>query len=156
MTLTFTNGQSIKMMNKLFKAITCILFLAASSVQADVVISDAWVRANAPGQSVGAAYMTLTSSQDSNLFQVKSPVASSVEIHSMSVKNGVMKMRELETLPLQAGKPEKLAPGGFHLMLFDLKEQLKAGGTVTLTLSFKDKVGEVSHQDVVLPIKEAN
>ncbi len=144
------------MMKKLFKTIGCIFFLMAANAQADVIISDAWVRANTPGQSVGAAYMTLKSPQDSNLFHVESPAAGSVEIHSMSVTNGVMKMRALETLPLQAGKPEKLAPGGFHLMLFDLKKPLKAGEQATFTLSFKDKTGKVTHQDVVLPIKEAN
>ena len=143
-------------MKKLFKTISCILFLAAGNAQADVIISDAWVRANAPGQSVGAAYMTLKSPQDSNLFQVESPAAGSVEIHSMSVTNGVMKMRALEALPLQAGKPEKLAPGGFHLMLFDLDKPLVAGEKATFTLSFKDKAGKVTHQKVVLPIKEAN
>ncbi len=143
-------------MKKLIKTIGYIIFLIAANAQADVIISDAWVRANAPGQSVGAAYMTLKSPQDSNLFHVESPATGSVEIHSMSVTNGVMKMRALETLPLQAGKPEKLAPGGFHLMLFDLKKQLKAGEQATFTLSFKDKAGKVTHQDVVLPIKEAN
>lgn len=143
-------------MKKLFNTIICTFSLVAGNAQADVIISDAWVRANAPGQSVGAAYMTLKSPQDSNLFLVESPAAGSVEIHSMSVTNGVMKMRALETLPLQAGKPEKLAPGGFHLMLFDLKKALKAGEKVTFTLSFKDKAGEVTHQDVVLPIKEVN
>lgn len=143
-------------MKNLFKTIACILFLTVGNAQADVIISDAWVRANAPGQTVGAAYMTLKSLQNSNLFQVESPAAGSVEIHSMSVTNGVMKMRALETLPLQAGKPEKLAPGGFHLMLFDLDKPLVAGEKATFTLSFKDKAGKVTHQEVVLPIKEAN
>lgn len=143
-------------MKKLFKVITCMIFFIAFNVQADVSISDAWVRANAPGQSVGAAYMTLNSPQDSSLFHAESSVAGSVEIHSMSVTNGVMKMRALETLPLQAGKPEKLAPGGFHLMLFDLKKQLVAGEKATFKLSFKDKAGKITHQEIVVPIKDAN
>ncbi len=121
-----------------------------------MLISDAWVRANAPGQSVGAAYMTMKSPQESSLFQIESPSAGSVEIHSMTMTNGVMKMRALETLPLQAGKAEKLAPGGFHLMLFDLKTPLKAGEKVAFKLSFKDKVGKITHQEVLLPIKESN
>ena len=120
------------------------------------MISDAWVRANAPGQSVGAAYMSLTSPQDSNLFAVESPAAGSVEIHSMTMTNGVMKMRMLENLPLAAGKVEKLAPGGFHLMLFDLKKPLKAGEQVKFKLSFKDKDNKITQQEVVLPIKETN
>lgn len=141
---------------KLFKSLICIGLFTACHAQADVVISDAWVRANAPGQSVGAAYMSLNSPQDSTLVLVKSPAAGSVEIHSMSMNNGVMKMRMLEELPLKAGKAEKLAPGGFHLMLFDLKKPLKAGEKATFTLCFKDKSGKITHQDIVLPIKEAN
>lgn len=146
----------MKIMKKLLKTMAYLCLFAAGTAQADVVITDAWVRANAPGQSVGAAYMTLQSAQDSNLFHAESSAAGSVEIHTMSVTNGVMKMRALESLPLQAGKPEKLAPGGFHLMLFDLKKPLKAGEQATFKLSFKDKAGKVTHQDVVLPIKEAN
>lgn len=143
-------------MKNLFSTILCVFILIACSAKADVQISDAWVRANAPGQTVGAAYMSLNSPQDTTLFQVKSAAAESVEIHSMTMTNGVMKMRALEALSLQAGKTEKLAPGGFHLMLFDLKKALKAGENATFTLSFKDKAGNISHQDVVLPIKETN
>jgi len=143
-------------MKNLFRTILCAFFFIAMNANADVLISDAWVRSNAPGQSVGAAYMTLKSPQDSTLFHVESTAAGSVEIHSMTMTNGVMKMRALETLSLQAGKSEKLAPGGFHLMLFDLKKPLKAGEKATFTLCFKDKAGNITHQDVVLPIKETN
>jgi len=122
----------------------------------DVLISDAWARATAPGQTVGAAYMTLTSPADSTLVYVESSIADSAEIHSMTMKNDVMIMRMLEELPLKAGKPEKLAPGGFHLMLFDLKAPLKAGETVMLTLCFKDEKGNITHQDVTLPVKLAS
>ena len=127
--------------------------LGVSSVQAAVAISDAWVRKNAPGQVVGAAYMTLKSPQDSTLVFVESPIAGSVEVHSMTMNNGVMKMRKLEELPLKAGNPEKLAPGGFHLMLFDLKKPLKNGENVDFKLCFKDKAGNITHQQVSLPVK---
>lgn len=128
------------------------LFFALNAM-ADVTVSDAWVRANAPGQSVGAAYMTLNSPQDSTLVYIETPAAGKVEIHSMSMANNVMKMRKLEALPLQAGKSEKLSPGGFHLMLFDLAKQLKAGDTAVFTLCFKDKSGNITHQNVTLDIK---
>ena len=135
----------------------CVLssLLFTLNAMADVTISDAWVRANVPGQSVGAAYMTLNSPQDSTLVYIESTAAGSVEIHSMSMNNNVMKMRKLEQLPLKAGKVEKLSPGGFHLMLFDLKKPLKIGDKAKFTLCFKDKVGNITHQDVMLPIKEA-
>ena len=120
----------------------------------EVAISEAWARASAPGQSVGAAYMTLTSPQDSTLVYVESAAAVEVQIHSMGMDKGVMKMRMLEELPLKARTPEKLAPGGFHLMLFDLKKPLAAGEGVTFKLCFKDSAGNISHQDVMIPIME--
>ena len=119
-----------------------------------VAISDAWVRANAPGQSVGAAYMTLNSPKDSTLVFVESDAAESVQIHSMTMDNGVMKMRMLEELTIKANMPEKLAPGGFHLMLFDLKKPLKAGENINFRLCFKDKAGDIKDQHISLPIKE--
>ncbi|MGQ0442152.1 MAG: copper chaperone PCu(A)C [Methylophilaceae bacterium] len=139
---------------KLLKYINCLALLVACNAWAEVTISDAWVRANAPGQKVGAAYMTLNSPQDSMLVYVEASMASSVEIHSMTMNNGVMKMRTLEALPLTAGKPEKLAPGGFHLMLFDLQKPLKAGEKVTFKLCFKDKTNKITHQNVTLPVKD--
>ena len=128
--------------------------LSACEANYSVAVLDAWARANAPGQTVGAAYMTLISAQDSTMVKVESDIAGTVEIHSMSMDNGVMKMRMLEELPLPAGKAEKLAPGGFHLMLFDLKKPLTAGESVKLTLTFRDNVGKVTQQVMTLPVKE--
>ncbi len=129
---------------------------AKTGADTEVAITDNWVRENAPGQSVGAAYMTLNSPKDSTLIKVETPAAGTVEIHSMSMDKGVMKMRMLEELPLKAGKPEKLAPGGFHLMLFDLKTPLKTGENAVFKLSFKDNAGNITQQSVMLPIKSAD
>lgn len=142
----------------IFIVLTCLLVSCKAKIDTEttVQITDSWVRESAPGQSVGAAYMTLTSPQDSTLVYVETPTAGSVEIHSMSMENNVMKMRMLEELPLKAGQPEKLAPGGFHLMLFDLKTPLKAGELAPFKLCFKDKTGNISHQSLILPIQSAN
>jgi len=110
-----------------------------SSIKNAISIKDAWVRPSHPGQDVGAAYMTLTSMQDVALVRVESDVSDSIEIHSMTMQNGVMKMRMLDNLPLVAGKPYKLEPGGFHFMLFDLKKALTAGESVNFVLYFKAK-----------------
>jgi copper(I)-binding protein len=139
---------------KLLKLIPIIFFLSACNTSTEVSVSDAWVRANAPGQAIGAAYMTLKSPQDSKMVYVEATsVAESVEIHSMSMNNGVMKMRMLDELTLKAGTPQKLAPGGFHLMLFDLKAPLKVGDKITFKLCFKDKNDIITHQNVTLPVK---
>ena len=144
---------------KLIKYIISLLVLAfllsACEVNNRVAVIDSWARASVPGQSVGAAYMTFISADDSNFVRAETPIASSVEIHSMTMDNGVMKMRMLPELQLKAGKEEKLAPGGFHLMLFDLKKQLKAGEQLELKLTFRDASGKITQQALTLPIKEA-
>jgi hypothetical protein len=121
---------------------------------ADVTISNAWARTTNPGQEVGAAYMTLKSDSAARLIKVESQVAGTVEIHEMSMNNGVMKMRMMETLDLPAGKSVELAPGGFHLMLFDLKKPLAPGDQVDMLLTLKDKTGKVFKQKIRLPVKE--
>jgi len=132
----------------MFKQLRCIaLCLLLSAIQsawaADALrISHDWVRATAPGQAVGAAYMTLTSTEDATLIKVESDVAGSVEIHSMTMNDGVMRMRMLETLPLKAQQAVNLEPGGFHLMLFNLKGPLKAGANVTFKLHVQDSHGK--------------
>lgn len=132
------------------------LSFACFSAQAAVEVTDAWARATPPGQDVGAAYMNLKSDQKTKLVGTSSPVAGSVEIHEMSMTNGVMKMRMLKTMPLAAGKVVKLAPGGFHLMLFDLKKPLTAGETIEIELSLQDAQGKTSKQKVIVPVKADN
>ena len=118
-----------------------ILIFTACSASAlakdSVSIENAWVRATPPGQNVGAGFMTFTSQQDVTLISATSDVSKSIEIHSMSMQNGVMKMRMLENLAIKANKPYKLEPGGFHLMLFDLEKPLTAGDYVNFELTFK-------------------
>ena len=138
-------------MNRL--AITLSLLLWSLGAHAGVEISNAWARSTAPGQEVGAAYMSLKSTMAAKLLEVKSPVAESVEIHEMSMNNGVMKMRMLDVLDLPAGKTVKLEPGGFHLMLIDLKKPLTAGENIEISLTVKDNRGKLSTQKVSLPVK---
>ncbi len=142
------------LINRIFILLVFTSLLNACEQNHSVAIMDSWVRANAPGQSVGAAYMTLLSAQDSTMVKVESDIAGSVEIHSMNMDDGVMKMRMLDELPLKAGKQEKLAPGGFHLMLFDVKKPLAVGENVNFTLSFKDAAGKITLQKVTLPVKD--
>jgi periplasmic copper chaperone A len=118
-----------------------------------VSIQNAWVRPTSAGQEVGAAYMTLTSNQDVNLVHVDSDVTKNIEIHSMVMKNGVMKMRMLESLPLKATTPYKLEPGGFHLMLFDLKKPLTEGAQVNLELTFKNQKNVEFKQKIKASVK---
>lgn len=121
-----------------------------------VSIKNAWVRPSNPGQEVGAAYMTFLSSQDTTLISVESDITNTIEIHSMSVENGVMKMRMLDTLELQAGKPYKLEPGGFHLMLFDLKKPLIRDDQVKFVLTFKKKNKASVKQRIIVKVQDSH
>ncbi len=138
--------------SRLLLPLLLIVISTAASAKDSVSIENAWVRPTVPGQDVGAAYMTFVSDQDATLIHAESDVTNSVEIHSMSMQNGVMKMRMLENLPLKAGKPYKLEPGGFHLMLFDLKKPLAAGNYVNFELTFKSGNTEFKQQ-IKAPIK---
>ena len=138
------------------KFITALCLLGASVLaHSEVKLTDAWVRASNPGQFVGAAYLTLTSLQDVTLVYIETERAGSVEMHSMTMQNGIMKMRSMEELPVPAGKPVKLAPGGLHLMLFELPTPFKAGEQVKFRLCFKDKQGKITDQFITMPVKAA-
>ena len=115
----------------------CMLICSntVSFAQGSVTAGQAWVRPTVPGQEVTGAFMTLQSVQHTKLIKVESEVASTAEIHSMSMRNGVMQMRELKGLDLPAGKQVTLAPGGYHIMLFDVKKRLHEGDTIPLTLT---------------------
>ena len=139
---------------KLYFVLTMLvsMLLACSKQAPEINITDNWVRATAEGQDVGAAYMTITSASDTSLVKVESSASDSIEIHSMSMENGIMKMRMLEQLDLKAKTPNKLTPGGFHLMLFDLKKPLKAGETVSFSLHFKNQAGKEILATISSPI----
>ena len=128
------------MNSKIALIITAIL-LSTQAFAGEVTIDEAWSRASAPGQENGFAGMVITSKKDARLIAVSTPAASSAEIHTMTMDNGVMKMRQLENLPLPALQAVKLGPGGDHLMLIGLLTPLKAGDNISLTLTvqFADK-----------------
>ena len=107
---------------------------AAPAVLAQVAVSDPWVRGTVAGQKATGAFMQLTAAQDARLVSASSPIAGIVEVHEMAMEKDVMKMRKLANgLALPAGKAVELKPGGFHVMLMDLKQQIKAGDAVPMT-----------------------
>ena len=109
------------------KSLLAALVLAALSgpVAAQVKVGDPWVRATVPQQKATGAFMSLTAEKGTRLVEAKSPVAGVVEIHEMAMENNVMKMRAVPGLDLPAGKPVELKPGGYHVMLMDLKGRKK-------------------------------
>ena len=126
-------------MRRLLSHAAAILLLAPACAFAQVRVSDPWVRATVPQQKVSGAFMQISSSRDARLVEVRSPVAGVVEIHEMAMDRGVMRMRPVPGVDLPAGRKVDLKPGGYHLMLMDLKRQLKEGESVPLTLVLEGK-----------------
>jgi copper(I)-binding protein len=119
----------------------------AQSVKAgDLVISQPWTRATAGGAKVGGGYLTIENKGTTadKLVGGSTDAAAKLEVHQMSMSNGVMKMHQVEGgLTIEPGKTVKLAPGGYHLMLVDLKHPFKQGEKVPVTLEF-EKAGKVA------------
>lgn len=117
---------------------------ASSASTGSLHVENGWMRATAPGQSVGGGFLTVNNQgADDRLVGASSPASASVELHTMSMDNNVMRMREVNDIEVPSGKKLELQPGGLHLMFIDLKAPLKAGETVPLNLRF-EKAGEVS------------
>ena len=135
------------------------VFLIGSRVPAlaadAVSVGKPWVRATVPGQSVAGAYLDITAKADAVLVGVASPVAARAELHTMTMDGGVMKMRPLDKLDLPAGKTVNLKPGGHHVMLIDIRRELKAGERVPLTLTVQDPRGARSTLQVDAEVRAA-
>jgi len=137
-----------------FVAIAVLFTVASGSLYAqNVDVKNAWVRASVQGQKATGAFMQLTASQPTTLVGVASPVAGVAEVHEMKMDGDVMRMRALpQGLPLPAGQPVALTPGGYHVMLMDLKATLPKDSTIPLTLTFKDAKGVESRVELKLPV----
>lgn len=128
-----------------------ICTLADADVKAQTVeVKDAWVRSTVPGQKGTGAFMKITAKNGASLIGVSSPVAGVSEVHEMKMDGDVMKMRAMPALELPAGKAVELKPGGYHVMLMDLKSPVLPGSMVPVTLLFKDSKGTESKVELNL------
>lgn len=133
--------------------LVAVLALGCAAAHAQSVeVKDAWVRATVTGQKGTGGFMKLTSKTPLQLVGVKSPAAGVAEVHEMKMDGDVMRMRALPSLDLPVGKTVELKPGGFHLMLMDLKQPLVKDTTVPVTLVFKDAQGKLTEQALSLPV----
>ena len=108
--------------------------VAQAAWAANISVTDAWARATMPGQPVSGAYMQIQADADARLLSVSSSVVPRVEVHEMNMDGGVMRMREVKSIELPKGKTVSLEPGGFHIMLMNLKKPIAAGDVIPLTL----------------------
>jgi len=105
-----------------------------------LTIDHPFARATPPGARTGGAFLTIRNAgaKADKLVGVASPAAGTAEIHSMAMEGNVMRMHPVVALDVPPGSTVALRPGGFHLMLFDLKQPLRAGDVVPLTLTFEN------------------
>jgi periplasmic copper chaperone A len=126
-------------MKKLIVAtIVGITISFSTSTLAQVVAKDAWVRTTVAQQKVTGAFMQLQSPKAVKVISASSPISDTVEIHTMEIQGEVMKMRAINSLDIPAGQVVELKPGSYHIMLFNLKSQVKAGDIVPITLTVED------------------
>lgn len=134
--------------------VTAALFFTALPAIAQVTVVDPWVRGTVAQQKATGAFMLLKAEQNSRLLAVKSSVAGLVEIHEMAMEKDIMKMRALPNgLVLPAGKTVELKPGGYHIMLIDLKQQMREGEAVPLTLIVEGHDKKQTQIEIKAPVK---
>ncbi|NVO07619.1 MAG: copper chaperone PCu(A)C [Rhodoferax sp.] len=136
-------------------AVSFTLLSQAALAQA-VSVKNAWVRATVQGQKATGAFMALNAPSTTRLVAVSTPVAAVAEVHEMRMEGDIMKMAAIQGgLELPAGKTVELKPGGYHLMLMDLKLPLKKDSSIPLTLVFKDAKGVESRLELKVPVGTA-
>jgi len=118
-----------------------------------ITVAHPWARATPGGVKVGGAYLEIKAAagKGDRLVAARSPVAGSAEIHSHTVDGGVVRMVRVDGVAVGGGKSLVLAPGAYHIMLVDLKQPLKEGDLVKLTLVF-EKAGEIEVDATVEPV----
>jgi periplasmic copper chaperone A len=133
--------------------IAALVWAASGSALAQVNVSSAWARSTVPGQGGTGAFMTIVSKDGGKLVGAASAVAGVVELHEMAMENNVMKMRAIPALDLPAGREVELKPGGYHVMLLDLKRPLKVGEKVQIELRLETRDGKRVTQPVEVEVR---
>lgn len=134
-------------MQHIFKSILCAVFIlvgslgsAVSAMAAEVVIKDAWLRESIPGTENGAGYLTLTNTgtESVTLVGASTEAARATEVHQHILRDGMMRMKRVPELTIEPNQSVVFQPGGYHLMLFGVKNAFRVGDSIEFTLQFSD------------------
>ncbi len=121
-------------------AFATLAFVAATPAWAQpatVAVTQAWSRATAGAARTAAIYVTITAAQPDRLTGASTPIADTAELHRSEMRNGMMEMRAItDGLDVTPAAPIRMSPGGYHIMLTGLKQPLKQGDHVAITLTF--------------------
>jgi len=125
-----------------FFLIFALLLVMINNTHATSLINaeDGYIKASIPGSDITAAYMTLNNTGDKaiTLQKITSTISDRIEIHEHSMADGMMRMREVAEVVVEAKAQVVLQPSGLHLMIFDLKKQLVEQDLIPLTLTFSN------------------
>ena len=141
-------------MKKVFLLVLTGLLLSACTTKEGIEIRDTWMRPTAQGDN-GAVYFVIHnySTVEDELIGVSAEIAQAVEIHESMIMNGdVMEMQMLSSVPLGLGKDVDFSPGGLHVMLVELREEVKLGDSIEITLHFKNSEDVIVH----VPVQESS
>jgi copper(I)-binding protein len=128
-------------------------FMALGAAHAQVSVSSAWVRATVAQQTATGAFMQIRSTQTLQLVGVRTPLTQVAQVHQMSMANGVMRMAEVASVEVGPTQPLELKPGGYHVMLMDLKQAVQPPQEVALTLIFAGPNGQQLEVPVMAEVK---
>ena len=131
----------------------CLGLVAGLAFAGDVEITDIWSRATAPGQKVAGVYFDIESKRGAKLVGAQTSLTDRAELHIMSMDDGVMRMRQVESVDLPPGETVKFKPGGYHVMLLDLKRPLEPGTKVVLTLLVEDEKQEITRYLITAEVR---
>ena len=141
-------------MHRIAQSIFATIVLAAGGTAwSQTSVKDPWVRGTVAQQKASGAFMQITSTKGGKLLSVSTPVAGVAEVHEMAMEGTTMRMRAVPALDLPAGQAVELKPGGYHVILMDLKQQLNAGDTVPLTLVVEGRDGKRETLEVKAPVR---
>jgi periplasmic copper chaperone A len=121
-------------------AVCALYFAAIITASADeLTVAGAWARTTPPGAKMGAIYLVIDngSAKSDRLLKLKTPVASSADVHRTEVLDGIARMREVAVLHVAPGERIEFKPGGYHVMLMGLQSALVDGQTFELELEFE-------------------
>lgn len=124
----------------------------AAAQPAPVTVVAPWVRATVQGQTSTGAFMTLTARETVSLVAISSPAAGAAELHEMKLDGDVMRMRAIDQLELPARQSVPLRPGGYHVMLTNLKAPLQPGAVVPMVMTFRTAKGEQRQLNLQVPV----
>lgn len=134
--------------------VALLTLISGAALAADVDIKTPWVRGTVAGQQASGAFMEITSKAGATIVGANSPLAAATEIHEMKMDGSVMKMRAVPRLELPAGKPVKLEPGSYHVMLMGLKQPLKKGDAVPLSIRIEGQDKTVETIEIKAEVRD--